>query len=95
MQIHTTHNHVGNLRYSYSTFHWTVGNTKGVSIETGNAYPSGASGFITGLLVWSMLLIFIDFNIVSFALFVFVLCHVPSVFRVSGLFILDRPFGFL
>jgi len=95
MQIHTTHNHVGNLRYSYPTFHLTVGSTKGVSIETGTAYPSGTSGFTTGLLVGSMLLIFIDFNVVSFALFVFVLYHVPSVVRVSGLSILDCPFGFL
>lgn len=48
-----------------------------------------------GLLVGSLLLIFVVFCVVTLVLLVFVLCLVSIVPSVSGLSIHDSPFGFL
>ena len=51
----------------------------------------GLSMFLMG----SVLFIFLVFCVVVVVLFVFVLCLVHNVARVSGLLILKRPFEFL
>jgi hypothetical protein len=60
-------------------------------------YPSGAPGFTYGFLVGSVLLILLVFCVLLCVFFVYLrsVSCVPNVASVSGLSILDRPFGFL
>ena len=47
-------------------------------IEAGTPPPTRTHGFTPGVLVVSVLLIYLGFLYCVFALFVFVLCHVPK-----------------
>ena len=70
-----------------------MSNMTGALQEAGIAYPSRAPVF-SPCFLGSVLLIFLAFS-VYFALVIFVLCLVRNVYSVSGLSILDCPFGFL
>ena len=73
-----------------------MSNLTGVLKEAGTAYPSRASVFTADFFVGTVLLIFLVFSVVLF----FCCCLRPvfcvlNVASVSGLFIVDFPFGFL
>jgi hypothetical protein len=70
----------------------SMSNTTGVLYESGAAYPSRPPVFtLAFVLLGSVLLIFLVFCVVFFALYVFGMC---LVLNVACFFVLDCPFSF-
>ena len=66
-----------------------------IAISNRNCLPYENTGVTLGFVVWSVLLIIFSFQCCVFNVFFFVLCFVPNMGPVSGLSIIDCPFGFL
>jgi len=69
--------------------------TEGVLYETGTAYPSHAHEFTLDIFGGVRVVRLFSFHCCVLLLFVVVLCFVPNVACVSGLYTLSCSFGFL